>query len=156
MKSRGLRKTVTLFTLLVFLGSLLPCPCFAETGLGSHHKATKNQTGNHDCCGSDDSKDTGVRSLLQNKTTAAALDVKSISEWAQAILAHPFLLRPINLRADCSSLPMISLIFNSRNPPFFLGVVHPLGYLLSNPPLPLLRSYVAGWSDLDPFLRVPL
>ena len=59
MKSRGLRKTVTLFTLLVFLGSLLPCPCFAESGSGSHHKATKNQTGNHDCCDSDASKDTG-------------------------------------------------------------------------------------------------
>lgn len=59
MKSRGLRKTVALFTLLVFLGSLLPCPCFAETGPGSHHKAAKNQTGNHDCCDSDASKDTG-------------------------------------------------------------------------------------------------
>lgn len=56
MKKRALRKTVTLFTLLAFLGSLFPCACLAEATPSTSAEKAQTHSSSHDCCDSENSE----------------------------------------------------------------------------------------------------
>lgn len=56
MKNRVIKKTVILFTLLAFIGSLFPCACLAAPPLTTSNENSQTQASSHDCCDSENSE----------------------------------------------------------------------------------------------------
>ncbi len=55
MMSRRFQKIICLFSLLAFLGSLVPCQCLADVSSESSSKTGSDQNHSHNCCTSNNS-----------------------------------------------------------------------------------------------------